>query len=126
MKETRWENDALVDTEGKCQPRNKNRQQINANDKHTRKLKRSRLKTNVDSPQTWRKCFLSTVSNELRVDLYEYTTRYELEINKVSAQNLLHPIKYSITHKHTFAKANNDHAAPPLKTPKGHLIGQWM
>lgn len=52
--------------------------------------------------------------------------RYELEINKLSAQNLLHPIKYSITHKHTFAKANNDHAAPPLKTPKGHLIGQWM
>lgn len=48
------------------------------------------------------------------------------EINTVSALNLLRPIKYSITHKHTFVKANNDHAAPPLKTPKGHLIGQWM
>lgn len=125
MKETRWENDALVDTEGKCQPRNKNRQQINANDKHTRKLKRSRFKTNVDSSQTCSKCFISIVSNELLVALTS-ALPYELEINKVSAQNLLHPIKYSITHKHTFAKANNDHAAPPLKTPKGHLIGQWM
>lgn len=53
-------------------------------------------------------------------------TQCKLEINKVSALNLLRPIKYSITHKHTFAKANNDHAAPPLKMPKGHLIGQWM
>lgn len=35
MKETRWEYIEPVETEGKCQPRNKNSQQINANDKHT-------------------------------------------------------------------------------------------
>lgn len=48
MKETRrklW----LVEPEGKCQPRNKNSQQINANVKHTSKLKRPRLNANVDS-----------------------------------------------------------------------------
>lgn len=65
----------------------------------------------VSYKQTW-------IYHELSVE--------ELEINKLSALNSLRHIKYSITHKHTFAKANNDHAAPPLKTPKGHLIGQWM
>lgn len=40
MKEMSSQYVALVEIEGKCQPRNKNSQQINANDKHTRKLKR--------------------------------------------------------------------------------------
>lgn len=43
MKETRREDGATVETEGKCQRQNKNSQQINANDKHTRKLKRRDL-----------------------------------------------------------------------------------
>lgn len=52
MKETPRVNAELVETEGKCQPRNKNSQQINANDKHTSKLKRRDVKANVDSTNT--------------------------------------------------------------------------
>lgn len=119
MKETRRLNAELVETEGKCQLRNKNSQQINANDKHTSELKRRDAKANVDSTNK-----VVLVLNTNRFGFRRREVFYE--INMVSALNLLRPIKYSITHKHTFVKANNDHAAPPLKTPKGHLIGQWM
>lgn len=44
MKETRRERDEFVETEGKCQPRNKNSQQINANDKHMYQLNKRDVK----------------------------------------------------------------------------------
>lgn len=52
MKETSAVNAELVETEGKCQPRNKNSQQINANDKHTSKLNRLDVKATVDFVNT--------------------------------------------------------------------------
>lgn len=47
MKESRRDQDEFVETEGKCQLRNKNSQQINAYDKHMREMKRRNIRVNV-------------------------------------------------------------------------------
>lgn len=65
MKETRWEYIEPVEIEGKCQPRNKNSQQINANDKHMGKLKRRDVEMSVCSPNIDAKTFFQFFKVEM-------------------------------------------------------------
>lgn len=83
MKETRWEYIEPVETEGKCQPRNKNSQQINANDQHTGKLKRRKRLLTLQT-RTRRYFSIFSCANEILRG-----GAVIRGINKVSVLNLL-------------------------------------